>query len=99
MNDNILNVITLMILLSDSGLVVPCIDYDLRNKLFDIAEACGFSMERRLEMIGRSSSEMVLQLLGGSSRSVYDFCLSLLQSIEKASTDIYDSITHNVVFL
>ncbi|XP_053405108.1 enhancer of mRNA-decapping protein 3-like [Mercenaria mercenaria] len=53
---------------TDSGLVVPSIDYDLRNKLFDIAEACGFSMERRLEMIGRSSSEMVLQLLGGSSR-------------------------------
>ncbi|XP_060601775.1 enhancer of mRNA-decapping protein 3-like, partial [Ruditapes philippinarum] len=52
---------------TDSGLIVPCIDYDLRNKLFDIAEACGFSMERRLEMIGRSSSEMVLQLLGGSS--------------------------------
>ncbi|WAR00959.1 EDC3-like protein [Mya arenaria] len=53
---------------TDSGLVVPSIDYELRNKLFDIADAYGFSVERRLEMIGRSSSEMVLQLLGGSNR-------------------------------
>lgn len=53
---------------TDTGLVVPSIDYDLRNKLFDIGEACGFSAERRLEMIGRSAAEMVLQLLGGGSR-------------------------------
>lgn len=53
---------------TDTGLVVPCIDYDMRNKIFDLAEAYGFSVERRQEMIGRSASEMVLQLLGGSSR-------------------------------
>ena len=48
--------------------MVPSIDYELRNKLFDIADACGYTVDRRLEMIGRSSSEMILQLLGGSSR-------------------------------
>lgn len=53
---------------TDSGLLVPSIDYDLRNHLFTAAEQCGFSVDRRLEMIGRSSSEMVLQLIGGSSR-------------------------------
>ncbi|KAL4227472.1 enhancer of mRNA decapping [Mactra antiquata] len=53
---------------TDSGLVVPSIDYTLRDKLFDMSELCGFSAERKIEMIGRSSSEMILQLLGGSSR-------------------------------
>ena len=48
--------------------MVPSIDYDLRNRLFAAGEQYGFSVERRLEMIGRSSSEMVLQLIGGSSR-------------------------------
>lgn len=56
------------IYVTDSGLVIPSIDYDLKNRLFTAAEQCGFSVDRRLEMIGRSSSEMVLQLIGGSSR-------------------------------
>lgn len=56
------------IYVTDSGLIIPCIDYDVRNRLFTAAEQCGFSVDRRLEMIGRSSSEMVLQLIGGSSR-------------------------------
>lgn len=53
---------------TDSGLIVPSIDYELLDKLFDTAEVYGYSLDRRLEMVGRSSSEMVLQLLGGSSR-------------------------------
>ena len=56
--------------ITDSGLVIPAIDYELRNCLFTAAEQCGFSVDRRLEMIGRSASEMVLQLIGGSSRYV-----------------------------
>ncbi|KAK3609112.1 hypothetical protein CHS0354_007790 [Potamilus streckersoni] len=53
---------------TDSGLVIPCITYDMRCRLFAASEKYGFSVERRIEMVGRSASEMVLQLLGGSHR-------------------------------
>jgi len=36
--------------------------------LFSAAEKFGFTQERQIEMVGRSASEMVLQLLGGSHR-------------------------------
>lgn len=53
---------------TDTGLVVPSISTDLRSKLFTAAEKFGFTQERQIEMVGRSASEMVLQLLGGSHR-------------------------------
>ncbi|XP_062569542.1 enhancer of mRNA-decapping protein 3-like [Saccostrea cucullata] len=53
---------------TDSGLVVPSISYDWRKKLFETAEKLGFKRERQIEMVGRSACEMVLQLLGGSTR-------------------------------
>ncbi|KAL3866142.1 hypothetical protein ACJMK2_043471 [Sinanodonta woodiana] len=53
---------------TDSGLVIPSITYDMRCRLFAASEKHGFSVERRIEMVGRSASEMVLQLLGGSHR-------------------------------
>ncbi|KAL5005296.1 hypothetical protein ScPMuIL_018752 [Solemya velum] len=53
---------------TDSGLVVPVVTYELRNKLFSVAEKYGFTLPRRLEMVGRSAAEMILQLLGGSHR-------------------------------
>ena len=34
------------------------------------AQRHGLSVQRQLEMVGRSASEMVMQLVGGSSRLV-----------------------------
>ncbi|XP_067665151.1 enhancer of mRNA-decapping protein 3-like [Haliotis asinina] len=53
---------------TDAGLVVPSVTYQLRNKILSTAEQCGLSVDRQIEMVGRSASEMVLQLLGGSHR-------------------------------
>ncbi|XP_033751004.1 enhancer of mRNA-decapping protein 3-like [Pecten maximus] len=53
---------------TDEGLVVPSISYELRSRLFATAEKYGFKTDRQVEMVGRSASEMVLQLLGGSTR-------------------------------
>lgn len=52
----------------DSGLVIPTITHELRKSLFAVANKYGFTIERQSEMVGRSASEMVLQLLGGSHR-------------------------------
>lgn len=54
--------------MTDNGLIVPSIPLELRERLFGLAENCGLSRVRMLEMAGRSSSEMILQLLGGNSR-------------------------------
>ena len=53
---------------TDTGLRVPTISYQMRSKLFEMAESNGLVKERQLEMIGRSASEMVMQLLGGVNR-------------------------------
>ncbi|CAH1796386.1 unnamed protein product [Owenia fusiformis] len=53
---------------TDSGLVVPCMSYELRSRLFATAEKLGFSLQRQTEMVGRSACEMVMTLLGGGSR-------------------------------
>ncbi|CAH1253706.1 EDC3 [Branchiostoma lanceolatum] len=53
---------------TDCGLVVPSISLDLRRRLYGAAEKCGLSEEKQLEVIGMCSSQMALQLLGGSSR-------------------------------
>lgn len=54
--------------MTDNGLVVPSIPLELRERLFGLAENCGLGRIRMLEMAGRSSSEMILQLLGGNNR-------------------------------
>lgn len=54
----------------DSGLVVPCITYELHKRLLSAAERHGLSLERRLEMTGVCASQMALTLLGGPNRSV-----------------------------
>ncbi|XP_014663472.1 PREDICTED: enhancer of mRNA-decapping protein 3-like [Priapulus caudatus] len=53
---------------TDSGLVIPSISYSLRTRLLSAAEKYGLSVPRQLEMVGRSASEMALQLLGGCHR-------------------------------
>ncbi len=59
-----------MVFSLDSGLVVPTITYEVRSRLFEIADSKGFTATRRLDLIGRSTSEMVLQLIGGSHRLI-----------------------------
>ena len=49
---------------------MPSVTYSLRSKVLSLAQGYGYSLERQVEMVGRSASEMVLQLLGGSSRWV-----------------------------
>ena len=55
---------------TDTGLVVPTISYEMRCKILSLAEQYGLSLERQVEMVGRSAAEMVLQLLGGNLRFV-----------------------------
>ena len=53
---------------SDEGLVVPAINLQLRNELFFSSESVGYSLERRIESMGRCTSDMCLHLLGGTQR-------------------------------
>ncbi|XP_071424147.1 enhancer of mRNA-decapping protein 3 [Pithys albifrons albifrons] len=53
---------------TDSGLVVPCVSYELHKKLLSVAEKHGLTLERRLEMTGVCASQMALSLLGGPNR-------------------------------
>ena len=53
---------------TDSGLVVPSVTLALRERFFAVAELSGYGKDRLIEMVGRSASEMVLQLLGGVNR-------------------------------
>jgi len=53
---------------TDSGLVIPSVLPVLRAKLFELSDRIGFNSQRRIEMVGRSTAEMVLQLLGGGNR-------------------------------
>ena len=63
---------------TDAGMVVPAVSYLTRCKLFAAAESFGLSKERQLEMVGRSASEMVMQLVGGVNRwlimAFFRFC-------------------------
>lgn len=54
--------------ITDTGLIVPSIHQSLRERLFAAAEKHGLTPGRQLEMIGRSATEMVVQLLGGGHR-------------------------------
>ncbi|KAK3097432.1 hypothetical protein FSP39_009602 [Pinctada imbricata] len=62
------NVESVQQFVTDAGLIVPTISYELRTRLFSAATKFGFREDRQIEMVGRSVSEMVLQLLGGSTR-------------------------------
>jgi enhancer of mRNA-decapping protein 3 len=53
---------------TDDGVILPCIDYDLRKRLFDQSYKHGFSKERQIECMGRCCAEMALQLVGGPLR-------------------------------
>lgn len=53
---------------TDEGFVVPCIEYDLREKLLAQALNLGFSPSRLIESMGRSVAEMAIQLVGGPIR-------------------------------
>ena len=53
---------------TDLGLVVPSVSYAVRSQLLAAAVKAGMSMQRQLEMVGRSAAEMTMQLLGGSHR-------------------------------
>ncbi|CAL1546732.1 unnamed protein product [Lymnaea stagnalis] len=53
---------------TDTGLVVPSISLELRDKLCEAASLCGLTYTRQLEAFGRAASEMVIHLIGGSHR-------------------------------
>ena len=53
---------------TDSGLIIPCIDGDMRKQLFSEACKLGIPAATHVETIGRSAAEMMLQLCGGSHR-------------------------------
>ena len=53
---------------TDSGLIVPALSSNLRNRLFAAAKANGISRDRLVELVARSTSEITIQLLGGSHR-------------------------------
>lgn len=53
---------------TDDGFVVPCLDYELRQQLFEQAYKNGFNKQRQIECMGRCCAEMALQLVGGPLR-------------------------------
>lgn len=54
--------------LTDTGLVIPAASLGLRERLVAAAEARGISKERLTELVARASTELSMQLLGGSRR-------------------------------
>jgi enhancer of mRNA-decapping protein 3 len=53
---------------TDEGFVIPCIDLELRRKLFEEAQKNGLCKQRQVECMGKCCTEMALQLVGGSIR-------------------------------
>jgi enhancer of mRNA-decapping protein 3 len=53
---------------TDSGLVVPAISFQLRAKLQERLEEHGFGLSKQTELMGRAATELCLQLLGGQHR-------------------------------
>ncbi|XP_072755611.1 enhancer of mRNA-decapping protein 3 [Anoplolepis gracilipes] len=53
---------------TDNGLVIPSITLNLHRQLIGAADRLGISWERRVELLGRAGTELILQLLGGSHR-------------------------------
>ncbi|KAK7081604.1 enhancer of mRNA decapping [Halocaridina rubra] len=53
---------------NDSGLLVPSVNKELRAALLSTANQHGLTNSRQLEIIGRSATEVILTLSGGSHR-------------------------------
>lgn len=53
---------------TDSGLVVPSISLQLRERLQASVESHGIGMDRLAEMLGRAATELAIHLLGGQHR-------------------------------
>ncbi len=53
---------------TDDGFVVPCIDIETRQKLFEQSYKYGFTKQRQIECMGRCCTEMAIQLIGGPLR-------------------------------
>ncbi|CAG5134830.1 unnamed protein product [Candidula unifasciata] len=53
---------------TDTGLAVPSISVEVREKVCDTASQCGLTHPRLLEAYGRGASEMAIHLIGGSHR-------------------------------
>ncbi|KAH9513310.1 enhancer of mRNA decapping [Bulinus truncatus] len=53
---------------TDTGMAVPSISLELRDKLCEEASVYGLTLARQLEAFGRAASEMVIHLIGGSHR-------------------------------
>ena len=53
---------------TDDGFMVPCIEVELRRRLFDESYKQGFSKPRQIECMSRCCAEMAIQLIGGPLR-------------------------------
>jgi len=53
---------------TDSGLIVPSISLQLRERLQNSVKNHGIGMERLAEMMGRAATELAIHLLGGQHR-------------------------------
>ncbi|XP_058804145.1 enhancer of mRNA-decapping protein 3 [Phymastichus coffea] len=53
---------------TDDGLIIPSITLELQRQLIGAADRLGISWERRVELLGRAGTEIILQLLGGAHR-------------------------------
>ena len=57
-------------LVTDSGLVIPCISSKKHKEISNYAADMGISMSRQLETFGLGASQMALSLLGGNNRCI-----------------------------
>ncbi len=53
---------------TDDGFVVPCIDMETRQRLFENSYKYGCTKQRQIECMGRCCTEMAIQLIGGPLR-------------------------------
>ena len=54
--------------MTDSGLIVPVVSLQLRERLMSAMSKHGISSERQAETIGRAATELAIHLLGGQHR-------------------------------
>ena len=78
--------------------MIPCISFDLHNKICKAAAEMGINYTRQLEVFGLNASQMALNLLGGSNRSVI-FCFQKIISLKKYKFVLYSqkNIKRNAV--
>ena len=53
---------------TSTGLVVPAVSYALRKRLMTEALKHGITAEKQIETVGRSATEVVMQIIGGNIR-------------------------------